>query len=121
MIRFPLHVCLETLDIESSNNIFFLYHTMGLVLGHFHKNLLLIYMYTKSSIQSNINLIYTLLWTNEYEFQFCLHNDVKHTCAKMRRAMGVNVLPPTLIKPHHSCEGKSRSFTRGCLKNDLDF
>jgi hypothetical protein len=36
----------STLDIESSNDIYFLYHAMGFALGHSCKSLLLMYMYT---------------------------------------------------------------------------
>jgi hypothetical protein len=56
---------------------------MGLVPSDSQKNLLLVYMYTKSFTQFSVNQFHTLLWTNEYEFQFHLHDDVEHTCAKM--------------------------------------
>jgi hypothetical protein len=76
---------------------------MGLALDCFHKSLLLMYMYTRSSAQFNVNQFHTLLWTNEYEFQFCLHDDAEHTCTKMRWVMGANVHPQALIKSHHLC------------------
>ncbi len=41
------------------------------------------------------------MWTNEYEFQFHSHDDVKHICAKMWHAMGVSLPPPIPIKSHH--------------------
>jgi hypothetical protein len=56
---------------------------MGLVPGHSHKSLLLMYMYIKSSTQVDVNQFRILMWTNEYEFQFHSHDDVKHICAKM--------------------------------------
>ncbi len=105
----------------SSNNIFLLYHVVGLAPSRSHKSLLLLYMYTKSSTQLDVNQFCTLSWTNEYELQFRLHDDVKHTCAKMQHAMGASVCPPTPIKSHHSHGSKSRSFTRGCQKMDLYF
>jgi hypothetical protein len=111
----------STSDIESSNNIFFLYHNMGLALGHSHKSLLLMYMYTKSFAQFDINWFFILLWTNEYELQFRLHDDVEHTWTKMQWTMGVNVHPPIVIKSHHSYGSKSRSFIGGCQKQDLNF
>jgi hypothetical protein len=40
---------------------------VGFVLYHFHKNLLLVYMYTNFFAWSNVHQFYTLLWTNEYE------------------------------------------------------
>jgi hypothetical protein len=57
----------STLDIESSNIIYFLYHAMGFALGHSCKSLLLMYMYTKLSTQFDVNQFRTSLWTNEYE------------------------------------------------------
>jgi hypothetical protein len=71
---------------------------VGLALGHSHKSLLLVYMYTKFYAQFDVNRFHILLWTNEYELQFHLHNDMKHTCAKMQRTMGASVCPPTRIK-----------------------
>jgi hypothetical protein len=56
----------STLDIEFLNNLF-LYYVVGFVLYHFHKSLLLMYMYTNSFAWSNVHQFYTLLWTNEYE------------------------------------------------------
>jgi hypothetical protein len=94
---------------------------MGLVLSYFRKNLLLMYMYTRSSVWLDVNRFFTLLWTNEYGLWFHLHNDVEHICAKMQRAMGASVLPPALIKSHHSCIHKSSSFTTRVSKNDLEF
>jgi hypothetical protein len=94
---------------------------VGLVLNQFQKNLLLMYMYTKSSTWLNINQFFTLLWTNEYELQFQLHDDAEHICAKMWWAMGENVHPWAPTKSHHSCGSKSKSFIRGCQKKDLNF
>jgi hypothetical protein len=103
----------STSNIESLDNIFFSYHAMGLVLGCSHKSLLLVYMYTRSSIRFNVNRFGTLLWINEYELQFRSHGDVEHTCTKIWQVMGVNVHPLAPIKSHHSCESKSRSFIGG--------
>ncbi len=75
-LSFPLS---STLDIKSLNNIFFLYHALGLVPSSFRKNLLLMYMCIKSYAQSNIKWFRTLLWTNEYELQFHSHDDVEYT------------------------------------------
>jgi hypothetical protein len=108
-----------TLSIESLDNIFFLYHVMGLAPSHSHKNLLLMYMYTKSSARFDVDWIHTLLWTNEYEFQFCSNNDLNtlESCTKLRWAMGAKVHPLVPIKSHHLCGSKSRSFTRGLFQN----
>jgi hypothetical protein len=54
---------------------------MGLVFGRFHKSLLLVYMYTKST-QFDVNKFRSLLWTNEYKFWFYLHDDVNKLVAK---------------------------------------
>ncbi len=69
---------------------------MGLALGRFHKSLLLMYMYTKSFAQFDVNWFHTLLWTNEYELQFHLHDDAEHICAKMWWVMSASVQPPIL-------------------------
>jgi hypothetical protein len=72
----------STLNIEFLNNIFSC-HVVGLAPSCFHKNLLLTYMYTKFFGQFNVNWFHILLWTNEYEFQFCSHDNLEHTCTKM--------------------------------------
>jgi hypothetical protein len=71
----------STSDTASSDNIFFSYNVMGLVFGRFHKSLLLVYMYTKST-QFDVNKFRSLLWTNEYKFWFYLHDDVNKLVAK---------------------------------------
>jgi len=48
-------------------------------------------MYTKSFAQFDVNWFHTLVWTNEYELQFHMHDDAKHICAKMWRAMSASV------------------------------
>jgi hypothetical protein len=78
----------STLNIEFLDNIFFSYHALELALGRFHKSLLLVHMYTKSFVQFNINWFFTLLWIDEYEFQFRSHDHLEHTCTKMWLAIG---------------------------------
>jgi len=112
----PNYSLLFVVDIESLDNIFFSYHVVGLVPSHSHKSLILMYMYTKFFGQFDVNRLCTLLWTNEYELQFHLHDDAKHTCTKMWRVVGANVFPLTPIKSHQSCGNKSRFFTRGVLE-----
>ncbi len=89
---------------------------MGLVSGCFHKSLLLLYMYTKSFALLDVNLFCTLLWTDGYELQFRLHDDVQHTYAKIQQAIGASVHPLAPIKSQHSCVNKYRSFTKGMLE-----
>ncbi len=108
-LSFPLS---PTLDIKSLDNILFSYHAMGLARDFFHKSLLLVCMYTRSSARFYVNQFCTLPWTNEYKFQFHSQDDAKHIYAKMQRAMGANVHPPTPIKSHHSCGSNFRPFTR---------
>jgi len=71
-------------------------------------------MYIKSLACFNVSQFHTLLWKNEYEFQFCLHNDVEHTCAKMQHAMVASVHPLVIIKFHHSCGSKLKLSIGGC-------
>jgi hypothetical protein len=75
-------------------------------------------MYTKFSTSSTFNCFCTLLWTNEYEFQFHPQDDVEHTCAEMQWMMGANVCSLVPIKSHHSLGNQLRSFTEGVLKKN---
>jgi hypothetical protein len=105
----------STLDIESLN-IFFSYHVVGLVPSHSNKSLILMYMYTNFFAQFDVNLLCTLLWRNEYELQFHLHDDVENTCTKMWWVVGASVCPLVPIKSHQSCWNKSRFFIWGVLE-----
>jgi hypothetical protein len=78
-------------------------------------------MYTKSSACFIVNRFCTLLWTNEYEFQFDLHDDAKYACAKIRQAMGANVWTLAPIKSHHSCGNKLKFFIGGVLEKNFQF
>jgi hypothetical protein len=73
---------------------------MGLAPSHSHKNLILMYMYTKFFAQFDVNQLCTLLWKNEYELQFHLHDDAEHICTKMWWVVGASVCPLTPIKSH---------------------
>jgi hypothetical protein len=92
---------------------------MGFMPNHSYKSLLLMYMYTKPSTQFDVNRFHTLLWTNEYELQLCLHNDLEPTCTKMRQVIGANVCPLAPIKSYDSCGNMLRSFIWGVLEKRL--
>jgi hypothetical protein len=48
-----------------------------------------------------VKQFHTLLCIKEYELQFCSHDDVEQTWAKIHLTMGANVRTPTPIKSHH--------------------
>jgi len=73
----PLFKLLLTSNIESQATYVSLYQVMGLIPNCSYRSLLLMKMYMKFSICFNVNQFCTLLWTNEYEFQFCSHNDIE--------------------------------------------
>lgn len=68
-----------------------------------------------------VSLFCTLLWINEYEFQFCSHDDIEHICTKMWVAMGASVHALILIKSYHSHGSKLRPSIEGVLENTLNF
>ena len=54
-------------------------------------------MYTKSFAFLTPRRLQTLLWTNEYIFQFRSHDDAEHVNEIIRFAIKGNALPPTRV------------------------